>query len=118
MIARSVYHWGWVVLLIACYVAICARTAFRMAKSGRSFWLWLVLSVFLTSIPGTFVLMRDQIRSLPPRRRGPRGGEGAEARQVRCSRCGGLFRPEDVDRSGGAAVCPHCGLPADETKLA
>jgi hypothetical protein len=118
MIARSAYHWVWVALLIACYLAICARTAFRMAKSGRSFWLWLVLSVFLTSIPGTFILMRDQIRNLPPRRRGPRGGERAEAGQVRCSRCGRLFGPEDVDRSGGAAVCPHCGLPVDETELA
>lgn len=118
MIARSVYHWAWVAALVVCYLAICARTAFRMARSGRSFWLWLVISVFLTSIPGTFVLMRDQVRGAPRRRR-PRPASGPpEGGQVRCTRCGKPMRPADVDRSGGVAVCPHCGLPVDETELA
>ena len=118
MIARSLHHWAWVALLVACYLAICARTAFRLARTGRNFWLWLVISVFLTSIPGTFVLMRDQVRGAPRRRRPRRAGGRPEGGQVRCGRCGKPMRPADVDRSGGVAVCPHCGLPVDETELA
>ncbi len=118
MIARSLYHWAWAALLVVCYLGICARTAFRMAKAGRNFWLWLVISVFLTSIPGTFVLMREQIRSTPQRRRPRRASRPPEGGQVRCGRCGKPMRAADVDRSGGVAVCPHCGLPVDETDLA
>ncbi|MGB2821263.1 MAG: hypothetical protein WBF17_09805 [Phycisphaerae bacterium] len=118
MVARALYHWTWVALLIVCYLGICTRTAFRMARTGRSFWLWLIISVFLTSIPGTFVLMRDQLRGMPQRRRRPPASRPPEGGPLRCSHCGKLTRPDDLDRSGGVTTCPHCGMTVNETELA
>jgi len=118
MAGLTATRWAWIGLLILCYLALCVRTAMRMARTGRNFWLWLAISVFFTSIPGTFVLMQDQIRGMSkaPSRRAARRGPDAE--RIRCDQCGQPLRPADVDHSGGLATCPHCGLPLDEAKHA
>jgi len=83
-----------------------------MARTGRNFWLWLVISVFLTSIPATIVLMYDQMRRLSPRRVA-RGG----AAPIRCTHCGGVIEPAEADEPDGVALCPHCHLPIDEATV-
>ena len=106
--------WLFIGLLLACYLAICTRTAFRMARTGRNFWFWLVVSVLLTSIPATFVLMRDRIRDVSPARRRRQGSAAAPGRCVHCGRWIGPAGPDDAD---GLAVCPHCHLPIDEANV-
>ena len=118
MVALTTNEWAFVGLLIACYVAICFRTAFRMARSGRSLWKWLLITIFCTSIPATVILMREQIRRAHPgRRRGDPPAGPPDARPFRCPQCSKLIRPADLDHSGGVAVCPHCGLPVDNTEV-
>jgi len=102
-------------LLIVCYLAVCLRTALRMARTGRSLWLWLLITVFLTSIPATVVLMREQFRAVGRGRRGP-ADEPRHERPFRCRHCRKLVRPADVDHSSGVAACPHCGLALDEAE--
>jgi len=53
-------------LMVLFYLVLCARTAWSMRQSGRSFVLWLAISIFTTSIPATMVLIRDQRRGYNP----------------------------------------------------
>jgi len=121
MIALTDVQWVMVALLIACYLAICVRTALRMAHTGRSFWKWLSITVFLTSIPATVVLMREQMRHARAARRArPRRHEGPDEPEpdlLRCRHCGKLVRPADLDHTGGLAACPFCRLPVDDAEI-
>ena len=100
MIAMTDYQWVFVGLMIACYLAICFRTAMRMARTGRNLWKWLAITVLLTSIPATVVLLRDQVRRGPLRR----GGVGA-----RCPECGmRLDEMPPYTHDDGTDRCPHC----------
>jgi hypothetical protein len=139
MLSFTTHQWVLVVLLVACYLAICVRTAMRMARTGRSFWKWLVISVLLTSLPASLVLVREQVAAIRAPRRSARAGRPApppepadtppdqapideepskEDKLIRCAQCGKRIRPADVDRTGGLPACPSCHLPIDEEKLA
>ena len=52
--------------------------ALRMAKTGRSFWLWLAITIPLTGVPAFVVLLRDHMRARArlsePQRHGRDGG--------------------------------------------
>jgi len=114
MVALSSYQWTMVAVMGACYVAICFRTAFRMARSGRSLWKWLAITVFCTSIPAVVVLMREHVRSVRGTRPGAAGREPPAGRTVTCPHCGKPVRPRDLDVADGVTKCPHCGLVLDE----
>ena len=117
MIALTSTQWVLVALMVAFYVILCGRTALYMARSGRSFWKWLVITLFLTSIPATLVAMRERQRALrSPRRR--RFGPPLDEAPFSCARCGKQIRAADLDTGDGVAKCPHCGLPVDEDQLA
>jgi DNA-directed RNA polymerase subunit RPC12/RpoP len=131
-------EWGLLVGGAAFYLATCVRMAYHMARTGRSFWLWLVITIFATSIPATAVLFRDRSRALgqqlrtPERSGSPRspgiqvpGHQGDEVdadvdRAVRCGQCGRRLAAAEIDRTGPVPTCPHCHLPIpdDREKLA
>ncbi len=124
MLALSNYQWTILLVMAVCYLFLCVRTALRMKDTGRSFLLWLVVTVCLTSIPATIVLMIDQYRG----RFGPWREEDDETDEPdddaaerrppkgtrRCPHCGSRFRTEDVDTVGGVPTCPSCGLTLDQ----
>ena len=58
---------AWVIgLILLFYLILCVRTAWAMKRSGRSFLLWLLISICTTSMLATMVLMRDQRRGYNP----------------------------------------------------
>lgn len=115
MIALGPYQWTLLVLLGACYLAICLRTAMRMAHTGRNLCKWFIISVFCTSIPAAAVLLREQMRGLRRRPDGRRPArEPPDGPLVRCQQCGKRIRRADLDTIDGIVKCPYCGLPIDE----
>ena len=120
MISMTSQQWTWVGVLLLCYLAACLHTAFRMAKTGRNFWLWLAVSVFLTSIPATLMLIYDQYRrsfpKIAPKPDRPRRGRGPSTKP--CRHCGHSIAPGEVDRIGGVSECPNCHLPIDRDPVA
>jgi len=116
MVALSDYQWTIIGVAGVGYLFVCVRTARTMARTGRSFWKWLLITVFCTSIPATILLLREQARRVRggrSSRRRPRGS----APPLRCPHCGDLIRREDLDSSGGAAACPSCGMVIDDTEV-
>jgi hypothetical protein len=132
-------EWGLVVGCVTFYVATCVRMAYHMARSGRSFWLWLVITIFATSIPGTIVMFRDRSRALARQIPTPGGSESPASSgspdiqmsghrnpdddagpTVRCGQCGRRLGNAEIDRTGPVPTCPHCHLPIpdDREKLA
>lgn len=108
-------------LLPLSYLLLCTRTALAMRRSGRSFWLWLVISIFTTSITATMVLFRDQRRGYCPASLAEqtdqdedepdRSAPGDE--MIICDKCGRKMRPGELRRISGKPKCPHCGRKID-----
>ena len=123
MIAFSDTQWVLILAMVAFYLVLCIRTAWAMRRSGRSFWLWLVISFFTTSILATMVLFRDQRRGCcpasladrdeekPDRSGGAGAGDGDET--ITCDKCGRKMRPAELRGISGKPKCPHCGRKID-----
>jgi hypothetical protein len=116
MPAFSDTQWALILAMVAFYIVLCTRTALAMRRSGRSFWLWLVITIFTTSIMATMVLFRDQRRGYCPaslaehdERQGPDRSAGAGGETITCGKCGRKMRPDELRRISGKPKCPHCG---------
>ncbi|MCD6303698.1 MAG: hypothetical protein J7M21_01905 [Planctomycetes bacterium] len=122
MLALASHQWILLAVLAAAYLAVCLRTALHMARTRRSFWKWLIVTVLFTSIPASLVLLRQRMRAETAGRRFGAAG-GAEAGKsagtyLLCRQCGRRIAPGEADRTAGLAVCPHCGAVLEEDKLA
>ena len=119
MLAFSDTQWALILAMVAFYLVLCSRTALAMRRSGRSFWLWLVISFFTTSILATMVLFRDQRRGYCPASLADRDEEkpdrssGAGDETITCGKCGRKMRPDELRRISGKPKCPHCGRKID-----
>ena len=131
MMAFSDTQWALVLAMVASYLVLCTRTALAMRRSGRSFWLWLVISIFTTSILATMVLFRDQRRGYcpanlaeqtdqdenePDRSADAGTGTGAGDETITCDKCGRKMRPGELRRISGKPKCPHCGRKIDKPR--
>jgi|GEM_PF-2340536 len=134
------------VLMGVVYVIFSVRMALRVAATGRSFWKWLLITIFCTGIPAMVVLYRRPPltgrRDEPateddeaddggqPRRAGGKWGKWQrsdraerQARDedapghMRCPHCHRPVAGSDLDTAEGVAVCPHCGLPIDDSRI-
>jgi DNA-directed RNA polymerase subunit RPC12/RpoP len=119
MLAFSDTQWALILAMVASYLVLCIRTAWAMRRSGRSFWLWLAISFFTTSILATMVLFRDQRRGYCPASLADRDEEepdrpgGAGDETITCGKCGRKMRPDELRRISGKPKCPHCGRKID-----
>jgi DNA-directed RNA polymerase subunit RPC12/RpoP len=120
MPAFSDTQWAFILAMVAFYLVFCVRTALSMRRSGRSFWLWLVITIFTTSILATIVLFRDQRRGYNPasladrdERQGPDRSAAAGDETITCDKCGRTMRPAELRRISGKPKCPHCGRKID-----
>jgi DNA-directed RNA polymerase subunit RPC12/RpoP len=121
MIAFSDTQWVLILAMVAFYLVLCIRTAWAMRRSGRSFWLWLVISFFTTSVLATMVLFRDQRRGYCPASLVDRdeeepdcsGSARAGDETITCGKCGHKMRPGELRRISGKPKCPHCGRKID-----
>jgi hypothetical protein len=118
MLAFSDTQWALVLAMVALYLVLCIRTALTMRRSGRSFWLWLVISIFTTSVVATMVLFRDQRRGYCPANMADRDEEepdraAAGDKTITCDKCGREMRPDELRRVCGKPKCPHCGRKID-----
>jgi DNA-directed RNA polymerase subunit RPC12/RpoP len=112
--------------MVAFYLVLCTRTALAMRRSGRSFWLWLVISIFTTSITATMVLFRDQRRGYCPANlaeqtdqdeKEPDRSAGGGDEMIICDKCGRKMRLGELRRISGKPKCPHCGRKIDLKNL-
>jgi DNA-directed RNA polymerase subunit RPC12/RpoP len=122
MLAFSDTQWALILAMVASYLVLCIRTAWAMRRSGRSFWLWLAISFFTTSILATMVLFRDQRRGYCPASLADRNEEepdrsgGAGDETITCGKCGRKMRPGELRRISGKPKCPHCGRKIDKPR--
>lgn len=106
--------------MIAVYLIMSVRVALRMGASGRSFWKWLLITVFCTGVPAMIVLGRGR----RPRRQGVAAGGGnrrgaGDGPPLRCPHCNRPVARDEIDSTSGVGVCPHCGMPMDgDTRIA
>ena len=121
MPAFSDTQWALILARVAFYIVLCTRTALAMRRSGRSFWLWLVITIFTTSILATMVLFRDQRRGCCPASLADRdeekpdrpAGAGDGDETITCDKCGRKMRPAELRGISGKPKCPHCGRKID-----
>jgi len=121
MLAFSDTQWALILAMVAFHLVLCIRTAWSMRRSGRSFWLWLLISFFTTSILATMVLFRDQRRGYCPANLADQDEEepdrSASAADdnatITCDKCGRKIRPGQLRRISGKPKCPHCGRKID-----
>ena len=112
-------QWALILAMVTFYLVLCTRTAWSMRRSGRSFLLWLVISIFTTSIPATMVLFLDQRRGYCPAsltdqdEKEPDRSAGTGDEMVTCDKCGRKMRPAELRRISGKPKCPHCGRKID-----
>lgn len=117
MLAFTDTQWALILAMAAFYLVLCTRTALAMRRSGRSFWLWLVISFFTTSVLATMVLFRDQRRGYCPaslvdrdEEKPDRPGSARDGDEmITCGKCGRKMRPDELRRISGKPKCPHCG---------
>ena len=124
MLALTYTQWAMLIAMVAFYLVLCTRTAWAMRRSGRSFWTWLVITIFTTSIPATMIMMRDQRRGYcpgdlqdedePAPAGGSDGDDGDET--VTCEKCGHTMRRGELRRISGKPKCPHCGRKFDKAR--
>lgn len=117
-------QWAMLIAMVAFYLVLCIRTAWAMRRSGRSFWTWLVITIFTTSIPAAMIMMRDHRRGYCPAdlqdedeaaaADGPDGEDGDET--VTCQKCGRRMRRAELRRISGKPKCPHCGWKFDKAR--
>jgi len=122
MFAFTDTQWTMVVALAAFYLVLCTRTALAMRRSGRSFWIWLVITIFTTSVVATMVMMRDQRRGYCPANlrdedEAVSSGDCDDGDEtVTCAKCGRTMRRSELRRISGKAKCPYCGQKFDKAR--
>ncbi len=126
MLAFADNHWALLLVMVAFYLVLCGRTAWAMRRSGRSFWKWLVISIFTTSIPATMLMIRDQHRGycpadlegleVPAPTEDAGGGGGGAESEITCPKCGRRMRWSQLRRISGKPKCPHCGRKIDKSR--
>ena len=126
MLAFTDTQWALILAMAAFYLVLCVRTALSMRRSGRSFLLWLVISIFTTSILATMVLFRDQRRGYCPaslaeqtdqdENEPDRSAGGGDDEMITCDKCGRKMRLGELRRISGKPKCPHCGRKIDVKK--
>jgi len=79
------------------WVALALHTSLTMRRYGRRWWVWFIVSVFLTVLPAAVVSYVEYFRRT---RQTPL--------RPRCDRCGAALAGSATDRDG-EDVCPHCG---------
>ena len=126
MIAMTEFQWLMIALMIAAYFIVCVRMTLRMARIGRSPWLWFFITFFLTGIPAMIVLFRHDVsaskarRAAAERQQTPAGGSGEGAGAPPAGRCPHCRRviAAGADELEPVATCPHCNLPIEGTEIA
>ncbi len=110
------------------YLVLCGRTAWAMRRSGRSFLMWLAITIFTTSIPATMVMFRDQRRGYCPAdledededeyEPAPQAGSDGpgDDDMVTCAKCGRTMQRSQLRRLSGKPKCPHCGSKFSKAK--
>jgi len=101
--------WSWekaptLALLAVLWVALALHAAIGLRRYGRRWWVWFIISVFLTVIPATIVSYIEYFR------RRQRELSAAGVKHVRCRHCGAVLAERDLVRAGGNAVCPNCQM--------
>lgn len=133
----------WVALLVALYLYTCWRIATQARARGRSAIPWFFISLFFTSLPAVVMFVRDEMHRRRARSQAaadsgapdnsaiagdsptdascqagreaaPQTDALAATGLFSCPHCHALISRLDLDRSGGVAVCPRCGLAIDE----
>jgi hypothetical protein len=99
--------WHYLAVAGALWVALALHTGLSMRRLGRRWWVWFLISVFLTVLPATVVAHLDYFRGLRRRRQ----ADGAGAAPPRCPHCGAELTDHPLRRAGNAAECPGCGMP-------
>lgn len=125
MLAFNETQWALLIAMVGFYLVLCTRTAWAMRRSGRSFFLWLAITIFTTSIPATMVMFHDRRRGYcpadledeeedEPAPQPSPDGHGDE--MVTCPKCGRTMRRSQLRRLSGKPKCPHCGSKFDKAR--
>jgi predicted RNA-binding Zn-ribbon protein involved in translation (DUF1610 family) len=99
--------WTFWILAALIWVGAAVHSAASMRRTGRSFWLWLVIGVFLSVVPAAAVSTMDYVKA----RRAHH--ERAAAGPARCPHCGEMLTARNVRHVGGNRICAGCGLTID-----
>ena len=129
MLAFTNTGWAVIIAMAGFYLVLCTRTAWAMKRSGRSFLMWLAITICTTSIPATMVMFRDQRRGYCPAdiedndeyddpldAAGTRDDAGHDDEMVTCTKCGRTMRRSQLRRLSGKPKCPHCGSKFDKAR--
>jgi len=129
MLALTNTGWATLAAMAAIYLVLCTRTAWAMKRTGRSFLMWLAITIFTTSIPATMVMFRDQRRGYCPAdledddeyddqldAGRPRDADAHDKEMVTCPKCGRTMRRAQLRRLSGKPKCPHCGSKFDKAR--
>lgn len=136
MAAAIPSSWALFVILAMVWVTVALHAALAMRRYGRRWWVWFGVSVFLTVIPAAICSYVDYSRQLRQHRRGDAGGSAGDEPPHgwprRCRHCGAVLADEPADPGSpgpraapdrppeplAGAVCPRCGMAADQEHLA
>ena len=144
MSAAIPWSWPLVVSLAVVWVVVALHAALAMRRFRRRWWVWFVLSVFLTVIPAVVCSYVEYFRELRRRRRAFEAGSRRPRRDApgrdsvqpgaarRCRHCGALLTgaaddaaspasqaaPDKPPEPAGRATCPHCGMAVEDEYLA
>ncbi len=124
MLAFTDTQWAMLIAMVAFYLVLCGRSAWAMRRSGRSFWMWLVITICTTSIPAAMVMMRDHRRGYCPAdlqdEDAPAPADDSDSddggETVTCQKCGRTMRRSELRRISGKPKCPHCGRKFDKAR--
>jgi len=58
------YQWHIIAMLIVLWLGIALHTGLTMRRYGRRWWVWFILSAFLTVIPAVVVSYLEHFRAL------------------------------------------------------
>ena len=103
--------WMLVVFLVA-WVALALHAGLGVRRYGRRWWVWFLVSLFLTVLPAAIVTYVDHYRLL-------RRANDRMARARRgglCPSCGVRLTPRDVRRVDGQNICPNCREPLGDER--
>ncbi len=96
-------------MLAAVWTMAALHTGLSMRRSGRRWWVWLLISLVLTVIPAVVMSYVDYFRQ----RRGEREGGISE-----CRHCGELMVPRNLRRVAGQTICAACGMVIEQDVIA
>jgi hypothetical protein len=109
-------HYGLAAVLLALWLVSCVRLALAVSRAGRSFWLWLALTIASLGVVAWVVVMVDLRREANRRQRarttdGPPDLAKTAGPGPACPHCHSRLNAEEFDAGAPAPVCPHCNLP-------